>query len=80
MKMICDICGFDPVLYKRSPQRAADLVKIFLEKRKTDPQMLLKPYPKLATIKKRAVRPDPGLLTKLEKKSVAKPPENTMKA
>ncbi len=56
MKMICDICGFDPILYKRNPQGAADLVKAFLEKRKTDPQMLLKPYPKLTTLKKRAVR------------------------
>ncbi len=57
MKMICDFCGFDPVLYKREPARAAEKVKAFIEARKTDPKMLLKPYPKLEPIKKRAVDP-----------------------
>ena len=51
MKMICHICGFDPILYKKDSKRAADKVKAFLVMRKTDTQMLLKPQPKLTPLK-----------------------------
>lgn len=43
----CGHCGFDPILYKTSPARAAETVKGFLEKRKSDPHYLLKPQPLL---------------------------------
>ena len=57
MKMICHICGFDPILYKKDPQRTALKVKSFLEARQTDPKMLLKPYPNLTPLKRRAKDP-----------------------
>ncbi len=57
MKVICDFCGFDPILYKRDSKSAAEKVSRFLELRKTDSGMLLKPYPKLAVLKRRAVDP-----------------------
>ncbi len=59
MKIICDICGFDPILYKRDSKSAALKVNKFLELRKLDPQMLLKPYPKLTPLKKQVARPAP---------------------
>ncbi|MBY0313982.1 MAG: hypothetical protein K2Q26_00555 [Bdellovibrionales bacterium] len=43
----CKNCGFDPIVYKRSPAQAADLVQAFLDNRKVDPSFLLKPQPKL---------------------------------
>lgn len=57
MRVICDICGFDPILYKRDPTSAAEKVNGFRENRKSDPQMLLKPHPKLATIRRPAPNP-----------------------
>jgi len=49
----CKNCGFDPITYKRSPDRAAQTVKSFLEQRKEDPLYLLKPQPKIAPIIKK---------------------------
>lgn len=41
VSLMCPHCGFDPVLYNRSPQAAADKVKLHLEKRRNDPNSLL---------------------------------------
>ena len=41
LSLACKYCGFDPVLYKRSPHRAADVVRTHLERRKSDPSVLL---------------------------------------
>ena len=61
MRMICDICGFDPILYKRNAQQAAEKVKTFMALRQNDPKMLLKPYPKMTPLrqKKPLRRPSP---------------------
>jgi hypothetical protein len=40
--MACRNCGFDPVIYVKSPQKAAELVKDFLDRRAKDPAYLLK--------------------------------------
>lgn len=39
--IICSLCGFDPVVYKLNPDRAAARVRDHLEKRKADPNKLL---------------------------------------
>lgn len=38
---ICPLCGFDPVMYKASPEKAAARVKEHLEIRKANPNKLL---------------------------------------
>lgn len=37
MSLICHECGFDPVIYKRSPEAACQMVKEKIEQRKTNP-------------------------------------------
>ncbi len=46
----CARCGFDPVLYKRDPARAAAKVKALLDSRREDPLAALAPPPKLPVI------------------------------
>ncbi|MCB0378849.1 MAG: hypothetical protein KDD33_10175 [Bdellovibrionales bacterium] len=46
----CPHCGFDPVLYKRAPEEAAQKVKAFLSSRKDNPQYLLRPQPRIQPI------------------------------
>lgn len=41
--MICRNCGFDPVVYVRSPEQAGLKIKAFLEKRSESPEHLLRP-------------------------------------
>lgn len=43
MGVLCPHCGFDPVLYKKSPEKAAERVRRHLERRKNDPRSLLRP-------------------------------------
>lgn len=43
----CKSCGFDPMIYKRNPEEAAQIVKAFLDNRKIDPSFMLKPQPQL---------------------------------
>lgn len=38
--IVCKNCGFDPVLYVKSPEKAAARVKEFLEQTKADPNYL----------------------------------------
>lgn len=42
--MICNNCGFDPVLYLKSPTKAGHQIKEFLEGRSEKPEFLLKPH------------------------------------
>jgi len=42
LNIICKNCGFDPVLYVKDSAKAADKVKLTLEKRKNDPTSILK--------------------------------------
>jgi hypothetical protein len=37
----CKQCGFDPVLYKKRPEVAAEKVKVHLQRRREDPRYLL---------------------------------------
>ena len=41
--MVCRNCGFDPVIYVRSPDQAGLKIKAFLEKRADNPDFLLRP-------------------------------------
>ncbi len=41
ISLICKHCGFDPIIYIKNPEQAAEKVKLFLEKRKEDPNYLL---------------------------------------
>lgn len=41
--MICRNCGFDPVVYIRSPEQAGLKIKAFLDKRADSPEHLLRP-------------------------------------
>lgn len=41
--MVCRNCGFDPVIYVRSPDQAGLKIKAFLEKRAESPEFLLRP-------------------------------------
>lgn len=41
--LICPECGFDPILYKKSPEAASLKVQAKLEKRAQDPNSYLKP-------------------------------------
>jgi hypothetical protein len=37
MSLICHECGFDPIIYKRNPEVACQMVKAKMDQRKTDP-------------------------------------------
>lgn len=45
--VICSLCGFDPVVYKRSPERAAKLVRDFYRERQENPDFYLTRSPLL---------------------------------
>lgn len=58
LSVVCRVCGFDPVLYLKKPELAAEKVKFQLEARKQDPKYLLsKPLhlPALAPEKAKAL-------------------------
>jgi hypothetical protein len=40
--MVCRSCGFDPVIYVKNPQKAAELVSDYMERRSHDPTALLR--------------------------------------
>lgn len=61
LKLNCDICGFDPILYKKDPKKMAEWVKAYMEAQKNNPSSLLKPKPNLKPIKKKATEPRPKL-------------------
>lgn len=42
LHIACRACGFDPVVYSKNPQAAAESVKAFLKRRQEDPSYLLK--------------------------------------
>jgi hypothetical protein len=41
VSVVCQHCGFDPLLYLKKPDEAAEKVKLHLERRKNDPATLL---------------------------------------
>ncbi len=60
----CKHCGFDPLLYKQSPEEAAQTVKAFLDRRKEDPLYLLKPQPQIKPIIKKVKDYKPSSVSK----------------
>lgn len=54
LSIACRRCGFDPVLYKKSPEQAATRVKAHMERSKEDPLSLFNPPPQLPVIRKKA--------------------------
>jgi len=52
--LICSLCGFDPIIYKRSPEQAAQRVRAFYREREENPQFWLSRSPLLE--RKRAAR------------------------
>lgn len=50
LSVVCRQCGFDPVLYLRHPEAAAEKVKTQLDRRKQDPKYLLSRPLNLPTI------------------------------
>jgi hypothetical protein len=47
MTIVCKMCGFDPVVYKRSPEQAALRVKQFFKEQVENPQFMLTKSPLL---------------------------------
>ena len=43
LSIACPHCGFDPVLYKKNREKAAERVKAFLEIRRDDPMSVFSP-------------------------------------
>jgi hypothetical protein len=43
--VVCSLCGFDPVLYRKSPESARDRVRQFYEKRTQDPNFMMSKSP-----------------------------------
>ena len=39
--VICNHCGFDPVIYRKSPEEASERVRKFYERRTQDPDFIL---------------------------------------
>lgn len=57
LSVSCTRCGFDPVLYKKAPTRAAARVKEFMALQREDPMSAFSPPPKLPFHRKKAERP-----------------------
>lgn len=49
LSLLCRQCGFDPLLYLKNPNLAAEQVKLYLERRKNDPAFLTAPAVKIPT-------------------------------
>ena len=54
--LVCRLCGFDPIVYKSSPERAAQRVREFFHERKEDPTFHLSRSPLLDVQKRLAKR------------------------
>ncbi len=52
MSVICQYCGFDPVLYKKNTEEAVAKVKFTLEERQKKPESILAKPLHLPTISK----------------------------
>ncbi|WP_413287906.1 hypothetical protein [Bdellovibrio sp. HCB337] len=50
LSVFCKQCGFDPILYVKNPEAAADKVSAHLQKRRDDPKFLLAKPLNLPTI------------------------------
>lgn len=52
LSIACPHCGFDPVVYKKAPDKAAARVKAHMSARRMDPMSAFQPAPKLPVVVK----------------------------
>lgn len=57
LSLPCPYCGFDPILYTKSPERAAERVKAFLSKKMESPEFFLSSKNPFQTLPKRKSEP-----------------------
>jgi hypothetical protein len=71
--VVCNLCGFDPVLYRRSRDEARDRVRQFYEKRIQDPDFMFSKSPLVELYRKRleVKRRNDTVRTFLQKKGEA---------
>lgn len=73
--LVCNLCGFDPIIYKRSPEKAAQAVRAFFDERSENPNFWLSRSPLLERQKqKRAQERKEAELKMIEAKMLAKRP------
>jgi hypothetical protein len=58
LDLVCKFCGFDPLLYIKSPELAAEKVKAHMDEQKSDPLYALHAH-KLSSLPKRKVNSKP---------------------
>ncbi|HVK60230.1 MAG TPA: hypothetical protein VM432_01720 [Bdellovibrionales bacterium] len=56
LSIVCSKCGFDPVIYRKSPEQAAERVKAHYKSRREDPLWMMAPPPSLPRIAKERSR------------------------
>ncbi len=56
LALVCRLCGFDPVMYKRSPAAAAKRVREFFEQQIADPKFQLSKSPLLELHRRHQIR------------------------
>jgi hypothetical protein len=56
LSVVCKLCGFDPVIYKRSPDQAALQVRRFFEEQVENPQFHLSKSPLLELHRRQKAR------------------------
>ncbi|MGE3683004.1 MAG: hypothetical protein AB7G93_14865 [Bdellovibrionales bacterium] len=71
--VVCRLCGFDPVVYKRSPEQASKLVKQFFAEQAANPRFLLSKSPLLELHRQRVERE-----RKLKSRRSSLAPEKTL--
>jgi hypothetical protein len=52
LALICRQCGFDPLIYRRNPDLAAEKVKAYLDRRRQSPEFLLAPPLQLPKVRR----------------------------
>ena len=55
LSIACSRCGFDPVLYKKSPEKAAEKVRRYIDERRNDPLGAFSLPPKLPKMRRKAI-------------------------
>lgn len=54
--IICTLCGFDPLVYKRSPEQAAQMVRAFYKEKNDNPEFWLSRSPLVERKRKERVK------------------------
>ncbi len=64
LSVACPHCGFDPVLYKRAPEKAADRVNKHMHSRRQNPMSAFIAPPRLPRLKRKIPVPESPLYSK----------------